>query len=462
MIGKDPFPPLVPRWKSIQRALKFALNPIPILDKNIEEYGDTYAFHIGGFFSKGIVTTEPEIIRHVLQKNHRNYRKSNIQTKILARFLGNGLLTSEGDYWLRQRRLIQPGFHRDRIKGLINLMNSEIHDSLAQLESQIQLNPVVDVHGEMNRLAFRIIAKAIFSTSLNEADLQALSERITVLQKFIVRQIRQPYMRPWHHLSGQVRRHEKISDRTKEILARLIAQRKNSQLQEDDLLQMLLDARYEDTGERMTDEQTLDEALVLFIAGHETSANALAWILYLLAQYDNITDKLRKEISRVVGDNSPTYDHIKELQYTRQVIEEGMRLYPPAWIIDRVSLDDDVIKGYHFAKGTLMILYVYGAHRSDKLWNYPNRFDPGRFHQDHTKSIQPFSYFPFGGGPRLCIGNNFAMMEMQLTLVHFLRKFDLERIPGDDVSPLPMVTLRPKAGIPIKLSRLRESRVRHS
>ncbi|MDH3650542.1 MAG: cytochrome P450 [Saprospiraceae bacterium] len=451
MSHKEVFPPVVPRWISIKRALKFALNPIPILDQNIREYGDTYTFHIGGFFRKGIVTIDPEVIQHVLQKNHRNYVKSNIQTKILARYLGNGLLTSEGSYWLRQRRLIQPGFHRERLAGLTELMNREIAEVLDQLKLRIAKNPVVDMHEEMNRLAFRIIAKAIFSTSLSEEDLQNLSVQITVLQQFIVRQIRQPYLRPWHQVSGQLRKHEMISVKTRSILSRLIEQRLQSNIAADDLLQMLIDARYEDTGEPMTPGQILDESLILFIAGHETSANALAWTLYLLASHEGIASNLKREVHDVLGTGPATFENLRRLTYTKQIIDESLRLYPPAWIIDRVSQGDDSIKGFDIPKGTLLVLYVYGAHRNPKLWPRPEIFDPERFAEDGSFKVKPYSYFPFGGGPRLCIGNNFALMEMQLTLSQFIQRFEVRSVPEADISPLPMVTLRPKAGIHLQV-----------
>ena len=445
-------PPSVSRWTSIRRAAKFVANPIPILDDNIRNCGQTYQFHIGGL-QPGIVTIDPAVIQHVLQKNHRNYRKSKIQTGILAHYVGQGLLTSDGPYWLQQRRLIQPGFHRERLATLVSLMNSEINTYISQLEKQITHLPTVSLNQDMHRLAFRIVAKTLFSTALAEEDLQRLSNQISELQSYIVKEIRQPFFRWWFKLSGQRSHHERLADETKSIITKLIRQRISSGNRADDLLQMLLDTRYEDTGEPMSEQQVLDESLILFVAGHETSANALSWILYLLSQNAQALGELRREVDNQLGAEIPDFTKLPQLIYTTQVIEESLRLFPPAWIIDRVAIDDDEIAGYHIAKNTLMILYVYGTHHNPKYWPSAEDFDPTRFSPNQKKAIKPFTYFPFGGGPRMCIGNNFAMMEMQLIVSRLVQHFDFRLLNASEIGLMPMVTLRPGADMLFKVTR---------
>jgi cytochrome P450 len=210
---------------------------------------------------------------------------------------------------------------------------------------------------------------------------------------------------------------------------------------------MLLDARYEDTGEGMNDQQLFEECAILFVAGHETSANALAWTWYLLAQHPDVVQKAREELATVLGDRQPTFEELPKLEYLSQIIEESMRVYPPAWITDRIAAEDDEWNGIKIAKGVVVVTYFYGAHHSPNYWQNPEQFDPERFSKENKKQHIPFAYSPFGGGPRLCIGNNFAIMEMQLVLATMLRAYNFELIPNQTVIPQPLITLRPKTGI---------------
>lgn len=437
------YPPLVPRWISLRNALRLVSNPIPILSENIHNYGKTYTFHIGGM-RKGIVTTEPEMIRHILQKNHRNYTKSGMQTDVLGHYVGKGLLTSEGDFWLRQRRLIQPAFHREQLARISEIMYQEID---AYFSWRWNTSGRRDIYREMHTLAFRIVAKALFDADMDEKTLRQLSEQITRVQRFVVRRIRQPYLHPWLHVSGQMRRHDKVSDSSRNILLQIIRQRKEKGAGRNDLLDLLLSTRYEDTGEPMDETQVLDESLILFIAGHETSANALTWTLYLLSRYPETLEALREEASALPS----TMAEAMRMTETIKVIEESMRLYPPAWVIDRLSLGEDAICGFSYPANTFIILYIYGLHHDPDLWPQPERFDPERFSDRNKQEHMPYSYLPFGGGPRLCIGNQFAMLEMILALAYVVRHYDF-RLAGPEPEMQPLVTLRPKDGLWMEIS----------
>lgn len=432
------YPPLVPRWKSVLNALRMVQNPIPILSDNVRRYGKSYTFHMGGV-QKGIVTTEPAFIQYVLQKNHRNYRKSKMQTHILGRYVGQGLLTSDGAFWLRQRRLIQPAFHRDRLTRISEIMSEETDRFFTEQWSRPGQR---DIYREMHTLAFRIVAKALFDADMDRQTLQTLSDQITTVQRFVVRRIRQPYLHRWFQLSGQMRHHDRVSDHSRSILAQIIRDRKQKGPGANDLLDLLLSTRYEDTGEPMDDKQVLEESLILFIAGHETSANALTWTLYLLATHPEYLEEIRQEAQ----EPPQSMDEAFRLPMTRMVIEESMRLYPPAWIIDRLSNSDDAVCGYSYPENTFVIQYIYGVHRDPDLWPEPEKFDPRRFSKDNKKTHVPFSHLPFGGGPRLCIGNQFAMLEMIIVLNYIARHYDFTLITGKP-QVQPLVTLRPKGGL---------------
>ncbi len=442
----------IPRWKTLLNSLRFLKDPIPLLNENQVRYGKTYRFYLGGLFP-ALFTADPAFIQYVLQKNHRNYKKSPAHFEKLAHFLGKGLLTSDGAYWLRQRRLIQPGFHRARLESLTSLMQEVIDERIRLLDARIEAGPV-DIYQEMLEMAFRIIARSIFSVDLPDEELDRLSRQITQLQEIVIRLIRQPFMEPWFRLSGEIQKHERIAADLDAIMLRYIRERQADTSDYDDLLQMLMDARYEDTGEGMTEQQLLDELKILFVAGHETSANALAWTWYLLAQHPEVADKARTEIESVLKGSPLSFGALAGLSYVTQILEESMRLYPPAWITDRMAVEDDTFQGMAIPKGTYIVTYFYGVHHDPAFWEYPERFSPERFDAQMVKKHTPGAYLPFGAGPRLCIGNHFAMMEMQLVLAAMLPRYRMELTPGRRVSAEPLVTLRPKEGIWLNLEKI--------
>lgn len=445
-------PPSVPRWKSIVRAVRFVANPIGILQQNSQRYGRTYFFHIGGV-QKGIMTTDPSLIKHILQKNHRNYKKSDIQTKVLGRFVGRGLLTSEGDYWLRQRRLIQPGFHRERLGNLISLMVDEVdnhmENHLAPLSSETD---EFNVSESMHRLSFQIIARTLFSDGIKSSDVEDLSSKIERIQAFVVRQIRQPYLRGWFKLSGQLVKHDHLAREVQRTLLDIIQERKRSGTTSDDLLQMLLDARYEDTGLNMDTQQVLEESLILFIAGHETTSNALAWTLYLLSHHSLWQQKAYEEVVKK-GDGFIPED-FRQTSVVQAILNESMRLYPPAWIIDRISKDADEVDELLIPAGSRIFIDIYGLHHDPDLWENSMKFDPGRFlrKQPHKHN----AFMPFGGGPRLCIGQHFSIMEMQIVISKILQQYEI--LPsGRSVELKPLVTLGSRTDIQVRLKERMES-----
>ena len=328
---------------------------------------------------------------------------------------------------------------------------------MAELAQQTTASPPapVDVLAATTRITFRIIARAIFGNSLDDSQLAQLSQWLTAIQEFYVNTIRQPYLRPWHWLRGNYRRHDQLATSLRELVRGAIRQHQASgEAASDDLLQMLLDARYEDTGEPMAENQLLDELNILLVAGHETSSNALAWALYLLARHPEAQAQLVAEVQRELpGGQAPEFADLPRLAYTLQVVQETMRLYPPAWIMDRVATEEDEFQGHHIARGTLFSLYLYGLHHHPGLWPDAEVFRPERFAADAQPAPPPYGYLPFGGGPRLCVGNQFALTELQLVLVQTLRRYRVELLNEEVPQLAPLVTLRPRGSLLLQFSR---------
>ena len=443
----------IPRYKTLLNAPRFLSDPIRLMEENIQRYGDTYAFMMGKH--PAIFTADPGLIQHVLQKQHKKYIKSPPHFEKLAKYLGYGLLTIDGDHWLRQRRLIQPGFSRKRIAGLTSIMNTVIDEFLVDLDHRIEAGPI-DLYEEMQQLAFNLVARSIFNLHIDQDQLSQISAQIAYLQQYVIKEIRTPFLLPWLQLSGQKQAAERAASEADAIILQFIRERRQSTETYDDLLQMLLEARYEDTGAPMSEQQLLDEVKILFVAGHDTTGNALSWIWHLLAQHPEWTQQLRLEIDQVLGGKLPTYADIPNLSKTRQVIEEAMRLYPPAWITDRVAIADDHYQGLDIPEGTMLITFFYGAHHHPDYWSEPNRFRPERFAQAAGDNNRRLAYMPFGAGPRLCIGHHFAILEMTLVLVRMVGRYDWEP-QYETMEKLALVTLKPKQEVRMQAKKKSES-----
>jgi cytochrome P450 len=420
-----------------------AANPVAVLSKYNQDFGDTFRFYIGGI-KEAIVTIDPAVIQHVLRTNAENYQKSEIQVKRMGHFLGKGLLTTHGDAWRTQRRLIQKGFDRKQLDALSSIMQDSLNDSLRDFDRQISEGPV-DIYPHLMKMTFAMVARSLFGARLKDEDIDAVSHTICTVQEFIVRQTLQPYLNPWFELSGELRRHEEMRARADAILMEYIKTRRQ-QPPGHDLLQTLMDARYSD-GEGMSDELVLSESMQLLVAGHETSSNGLSWLLYLLSTRPDCLDKVREEFYAVLGDRPLTHADLPRLEFTIKVIQEGLRLYPPFWMIDRMAVADDRVGDLAIPAGSTVIVYVYGAHHNPRYWENPESFDPERFTKANDKLRTPFTHLPFGGGPRGCIGNNYAMLQVLMILSDLLRSYDLHLTPGQTIEARPMVILRPKHGI---------------
>ncbi|MDO5979424.1 cytochrome P450 [Flavivirga spongiicola] len=434
-MSKYKYPNRVPFYKFLIKSSTIAKNPIPFHNKWFNEVGDTFAIK-SPFYGHIVLTRDAVITKHMLQKNHKVYHKSKIQTTYLSKYVGYGLLTSSGDYWLKQRRLIQPAFHKEKIQNLVEIIDKAVNEQVNRIDTE----GFVDLYPIMNELAFEVVAKSLFDFSAEKETLKRLQFIIEKLQLFIVKELRMPYKKLWYTLSGEIAYHMKLVKESRGIINTIIDQRRESDDEHDDLLDMLLSAKYED-GTTMTNEQLIDEILILFVAGHETTANALTFTLKLLAQNKEELTKVESEIKKTSAKNLTPLQEISQLNYTKCCIEESLRLYPPAWITDRVNIEDDKINDYVLKKGTIIGASIYELHRNKNYWDSPEVFKPSRFFEENRKGIMPY-YMPFGAGPRLCIGNNFAMYEMILAVSAILKRFRMST-DNDTIKVNPLITLKP-------------------
>ncbi|WP_354668260.1 cytochrome P450 [Winogradskyella psychrotolerans] len=412
-------------------------NPLPFHHKNFEKHGDIFKLNIG-FGNYAVFSRDAELAEYVLQKNWKNYKKSEIQTEQLAKYLGKGLLTSEGDYWRTQRKLIQPAFHKKSLDTLLDTIKNTIVEEVSKLKTNISVD-VLPVFGD---LAFKVVVKSLFSNAVTNDEIKTLQDVTEENQLMLVKELRQPYLKWYFQSFGIIKKHLSRSQESRDILLNIINRRKQSQAQHNDLLDMLLSARYHD-GSAMSNEQLIDEILVLFVAGHETTANSLSFTLQLLAHHLEWQEKVRHQYQLVLADaNSDLMSVIGQSQYAKQVVEESMRLYPPAYFMDRVNLEDDTFKGFHLKKGTSFLFSILEIHKHKDLWEHPEAFMPERFTPEKAKGYSSH-YFPFGAGPRKCIGNNFAMFEMIMAVSELVSKFKIYPVQ-DTIEVNPLITLRPK------------------
>jgi cytochrome P450 len=407
------------------------------------DYGDIVTMRYYNF--RVYFVSHPDYIEQVLVTDNRKFIKGRILRKNKQLF-GNGLLTSEGDFWLRQRRLAQPAFHRGRVASYADTMVRYA----SRIASEWSNGDERDIHAEMMRLTLSIVAKTLF-----DADVDREAKRVGQALEAIMHlnsDFRKLILTPTWLPTPRKIRATFATQKLNRIIYRFIEERRASGVDNGDLLSMLLAAR-DDDGSRMTDRQLRDESITIFLAGHETTANALAWTWMLLAQNPHVESKLHEELDRVLGGRTPTLDDLPNLRYTSLIITESLRLYPPAWGMARVAIEDTEIAGYPILKGCGVSLAQWVVHRDPRWFEAPLEFRPERWEGDLAKRLPRFAYFPFGGGPRQCIGNNFAVMEASLLLATLAQQFRISLVPGKEIIPAASITLRPKTGIWGKIER---------
>lgn len=423
-------------------------DPLRFVQTMARTHGDIAHYRIATY--TGYHVNHPDYIQHVLQGNHRNYSKANYNYEMLKPVLGEGLITSTGDEWLHQRRLMQPAFHRERLARFGSVATRATLDMLERWDVIAARGQPLDAWDEMMRLTLRIVGESLFSVKVG-AGADTIGTAFTVLNEDVAYRLRDVVVPPLWVPTKRNRAFKNARAQLDAVVYAMIRHRQEAGDPRDDLLGMLLEARDRAAGEGMSDRQVRDEVMTLLLAGHETTALLLVWTWYLLATHPPITCKLRNELDTALAGRLPTVDDLAALEYTEMVLHESLRLHPPVWIISRRAIDDDEIGGYPIPAGSNVTVSPYTMHRHPAFWTDPQRVEPERFAPERAAGRHRYAYLPFGGGPRYCIGSHFAMMEAQLILATVSQRYRLTLLPDQVVEPEPLVTLRPRHGLKMRL-----------
>jgi cytochrome P450 len=431
-------PPGPKRYFLIGNLKEINRDPLSFFTRCARSYGDVVRFWFGPF--PAYMLNHPDLIEQVLVTQYPNFVKSSVYRRGL-RILGNGLLTSEGDFWRRQRRLSQPAFHQERVAAYGKVMVAYAN----RLLDQWQEGEVRDVHQDMMQLTAAIAAKTLLDEDVT-TEAEGVQDAIQAVMDFNAQLSNQYFVPGWLPTPSNLR-YSRAIKQLDTLIYRIIDQRRSSGKDTGDLLSLLLMVRDETDGTQMTNQQVRDEAMTLFLAGHETTALALTWTWFLLSQHPLIEAKLHEELKTVLSGRSPTVADIPKLRYTEQVVLESMRVYPPLWGLSRAALNDCELGGYPIKAGTTVFLSQWVIHRDPRFFDNPEIFNPDRWADNLKKRLPTFAYFPFGGGPRICIGKAFAQMEAVLLLAAIAQKFHLILPADQKVVPQPSLSLRPKDGM---------------
>jgi cytochrome P450 len=427
---------------------EFVRDPLEFQLRAREKFGDVFRFRIGPLVVHFLY--HPDHVRRVLYEQQKNFVRG-WQYQILRRLLGDNLVVSEGDYWLRQRRLAQPAFHRQRLNGYADTMVDSTANMLTRWRDIASAGETVDVGVEMSRLALAIASRTLFDRDVSgEAD--TVGTAFAVTSRYLERRFNHPFTSPPLWVPSSANRRFQAAIRTlNEIALGIVQERRLDNRDHGDLLTMLMHATDEETGATMTDDQLRSEVLTFLLAGTETTATALTWTWYLLASHPAIQKQVRDEVSTVIGDRLPTVADVPQLTTTRAVIEESMRLYPPIWAVARQAVHADEVGGFVIPAGSTVILSPFVTHRHPDVWDDPTVFNPDRFTPDRVAQRPKAAYFPFLGGAHQCIGIEFAMLEMRLVVAMILQSFALELPPNHTIRPTAGLAIRPSEPVRVIL-----------
>ncbi len=417
---------------------EFRRDVLGLVIKSAATYGDVVRCRLGPQIVH--LLNHPDHVEQVLQKRAANYDKHTRSSAAIRAVTGDSLLTCNGEAWKRQRRMDQPAFHHRQIIRFAEKMTMATEVMLRSWQGR----PELDLSSEMARLTYSIVGQTLFSFNTGE-DAATVEKAMRVILPHVFGRLGNLINWPDRLPTPANRRFHRSLAEVDEVVYRIIAQHRRSQADGNpdiDLLSMLMSVRDSETGAGLDDTQLRNETITFLLAGHETTANALTWTFYLISRHPEVEQRLLTELDEVLGGKTPTLEDVSKLRYTKSVIQESMRLYPPIWIIERRVIEEDVIDGYTLPAGSAVVISPYALHRHPTFWDRPEEFDPSRF-----DSPAPAAYIPFGAGPRSCIGSEFAMLEAQLITAMVMQSFHLELVPGHPVEPLPDITLRSKHGM---------------
>ena len=426
-------------------------DPLSYYMANRADYGDYVRVKsLPGF--DFYTLTHPTAVEHVLQTHQKNYRKPDVFLKPTTLLFGNGIFTSEGEFWMKQRRLSQPAFHRNHIGAMASVIVQCVEKMLLSWDSKADESQI-DLQHEMVHLTLSVAGRTLFSTDLSD---HATDVGLAVREAFEVlnhKMNNYPFVFPLWVPTEENQQFKRAKGILDSVIAKIISDRRKDSQDHHDFLGLLMSARDEDSGKGMSDEQLKDEVLTLLVAGHDTVAASLTWTWIMLSQHPHVRAQLHDELTSVLDGRNPELKDTERLPYTRMVFDETLRLYPPAWGQPRQSIDEDVVDGYYLPKNAFVSLNQYTTHRHPEFWQRPEEFDPERFTPENIKGRPRFAYFPFGGGARVCIGQNLALLEAQLAIATIAQRYQVDLLPGQQIVPDPTFTLIPRGVVSATLKR---------
>jgi cytochrome P450 len=433
----------------IGRRAQILHDPLNFFLRAREHHGDVYRLRLGPLVTHFVF--HPDHVRHVLHDRPKNYVRG-WQYRLLRRLLGDNLIVNDGEAWLRQRRLAQPAFGRERLARYADVMVQATADALARW-GQGAPDQTVDIGAEMRRLALDIAGRTLFSRDVSgESDV--VGRNFATVAAYLKRRFDRPFVSPptWVPTPAN-RRFQRAAGQLNRLVLEIVRERRRDPRDRGDLLSMLMAAKDDETSTTLDDRQLASTVLAFLLAGHETTATALTWTWYLLGSHSTMRERVRAEADTVLGDRPPTFADAARLEFTRRVIEESMRLYPPVWVVPRQVVADDEIGGFRIPARSLAILCPFVTHRHPAIWERPDAFDPDRFAPERSAERSKYAHFPFIAGPHQCIGAEFAMLEMRLIVAMVLREYDLELAPNQTIEPRASIAIVPNAPVQVGLQR---------
>ncbi|MFN8446899.1 MAG: cytochrome P450 [Caldilineaceae bacterium] len=429
-------------------------NPFRFLEQAFQRHGDLYALNLG--FVKLVILNHPRHAQHILRDHAQNYYKGGALWQAVRPLTGNGLVSSEGDFWLRQRRMMQPQFHRQRLAGLTHLMIEGIQEALNSWDQQADGKTSINLAQNLNGLTMRVVVKTLFGTALSPQEIDQVGEDMGFALDYVMIEALAKSLPQWFPMPNRKKFKQAIA-RFDHLVYRIIEQgrRVQAEQQESDnhLLAMLLNTVDEETGEGMSDQQLRDEVATLFLAGYETTSVALSWAFHYLTGQPEVMATLQNEVQSAFGGRTPGFADLTNLPYTRMVLQEVMRLRPPSYWLPRTAKEEDTIDGYTIPAGTHVASFTYMYHRHPEFWPNSEHFDPQRFSPEQSAGRHHFAWIPFGAGQRLCIGRDFALMEGTLALAMIIQRYQVKAIEGHQPKLTLTTTLRPTGGVNVMLEK---------
>jgi len=411
-------------------------NPLQYFVNVSREFGDIVRLDFGP--RRFYLVNHPDYIQLILQDNQAIFEKGYDLVKPVT---GNGLIASEGEFWRRQRRIVQPAFHRNKVSALVSIMTDNVRAMTERWAVFSDAGTAVDVEEEMLRLTRHNIVRTMFSLDI-DGDLAQTSKDFDACLHYLAQLMKAPFEFMTYVPTPTNLRFRQARRRLDDLVYTILEKRREHPAESDDLLGLLLAARDDATNEAMTDQQLRDEIMTLLITGHETTASALTWTWYLLSKHPGVLAEMQGEMAAVLGEKPPEFEHLQKLKYFGMVIDEVLRLYPSTWLFARKATQRFELGAFQIPKKAMLFLSPFIVHRDERFWHKPTVFRPERFLQDAKEDRHPFAYFPFGGGPRRCLGETVALTVMKLVLVMVLQRYRLEPVQEHEIKPVPRATLR--------------------